>query len=213
MPKKYERFSKEQLQEICSSSSTLTEFGEKLGYSNNGRGIRSAKECIAKFDLDCSTILTYNNIIKGKSPNYNTIDMSKFTDVSEMQDKKPKREHLRKNLIKIRGHRCEECGLEIWNDKPIPLQLHHKDGNGWNNELDNLQLLCPNCHALTNNYCGKNSKNKGIKVTDDELCYAIEHSHSIREAVMMLGLADTVGGLYNRCYRLMAIRNIKLLDK
>lgn len=49
---------------------------------------------------------------------------------------------------KVRLHKCEKCGLTEWLDKLIPLELHHKDGNHFNNNLDNLSLLCPNCHAL-----------------------------------------------------------------
>ena len=40
----------------------------------------------------------------------------------------------------------------------IPLELHHKDGDYRNNNEDNLELLCPNCHSLTSNYCYLNSK-------------------------------------------------------
>jgi predicted HNH restriction endonuclease len=43
--------------------------------------------------------------------------------------------------------------------KPIPLELHHKDGNRYNDQLENLILLCPNCHAFTENYRAKNIKN------------------------------------------------------
>lgn len=55
-------------------------------------------------------------------------------------------------------HRCECCGLTTWLDKPIPLELHHKDGDRTNNALENFQLLCPNCHAFTDSYRGKNSR-------------------------------------------------------
>lgn len=51
---------------------------------------------------------------------------------------------------------CEECGLTKWNGKPAPLELDHIDGNRLNNSLDNLRILCSNCHALTDTYCGKN---------------------------------------------------------
>lgn len=48
--------------------------------------------------------------------------------------------------------KCECCGLTEWLGKPIPLELHHKDGDNTKNDLDNLELLCPNCHSLTDNY-------------------------------------------------------------
>lgn len=61
---------------------------------------------------------------------------------------------IRNYLLKINNYACEECG---WNKiNPItqkcPLEIHHKDGNCLNNTKDNLQVLCPNCHSLTDNY-------------------------------------------------------------
>lgn len=55
-------------------------------------------------------------------------------------------------------YKCENCGLTEWLGNPIPLELHHKDGNRENNTIENYILLCPNCHALTDSYRGKNSK-------------------------------------------------------
>lgn len=54
---------------------------------------------------------------------------------------------------------CECCKLSHWLHVPIPLELHHVDGNRYNNALSNIQLLCPNCHALTSNYRAKNISN------------------------------------------------------
>ena len=61
---------------------------------------------------------------------------------------------LRKKLIEegIKPHRCEICENDKWLDQKIPLDLHHIDGNRFNNSLDNLQILCKNCHALTPSY-------------------------------------------------------------
>ena len=49
-------------------------------------------------------------------------------------------------------NKCESCGLDTWMGKPIPLELHHINCNNQDNRLENLLLLCPNCHALTDGY-------------------------------------------------------------
>lgn len=51
---------------------------------------------------------------------------------------------------------CSMCNLSIWLDNPISLELDHIDGDHKNNNLKNLRLLCPNCHATTDTYRGKN---------------------------------------------------------
>jgi hypothetical protein len=58
----------------------------------------------------------------------------------------------------LKSHRCERCGRNRWLSKPIPIELHHVNGNRFDNRLENLQLLCPNCHALTDNHAGKGSR-------------------------------------------------------
>ena len=67
---------------------------------------------------------------------------------------------VRKKLLEdgYKIHQCENCGNTEWLGQPIPLELHHKDGNKKNNTLENFELLCPNCHALTDTYRGKNIK-------------------------------------------------------
>lgn len=65
----------------------------------------------------------------------------------------------RSYLLRVRGHRCSSCNLEVWLGEPIPLELDHADGNPDNNTEENLRLLCPNCHALTDTYKGKNRGN------------------------------------------------------
>lgn len=66
--------------------------------------------------------------------------------------------HLRKKLIRqgIFDHICEMCGCTKWLGKPIPLELDHINGDKLDNRLENLRLLCPNCHAQTPTYRGRN---------------------------------------------------------
>lgn len=67
----------------------------------------------------------------------------------------------RRWLITHRGHRCEICGLESWQGQPIPLELHHDDGDTDNNSEENLKLLCPNCHAQTPTHRNRNIGKRG----------------------------------------------------
>jgi len=63
---------------------------------------------------------------------------------------------LKSYLLECRESRCEICGLAEWMDRLIPLELDHKDGDATNNSLDNLRLICPNCHAQTQTYKNRN---------------------------------------------------------
>ena len=67
---------------------------------------------------------------------------------------------LKLKLIKdgLKERLCESCGHTEWMGKPVPLELHHINGDRFDNRLENLRLLCPNCHALTDNYSGRGQK-------------------------------------------------------
>ena len=73
---------------------------------------------------------------------------------------------LKKHLISRRGHTCECCKLGEWMNELISLELHHVDGDRTNNNHENLQLLCPNCHSYTENYRGKRAR-KELPVCED----------------------------------------------
>ncbi len=71
--------------------------------------------------------------------------------------------HLRERLIKenILPNNCLICSLSDWLNKPITLHLDHINGNQTDNRIENLRLLCPNCHSQTRTYCRKKSKLNG----------------------------------------------------
>ena len=81
------------------------------------------------------------DILNGKYPNYQTYK-------------------LKNKLFKagIKEKKCECCGLSEWNGLPIPLELHHIDGDRTNHKLENLKILCLNCHAQTETFRAKNIK-------------------------------------------------------
>jgi len=61
--------------------------------------------------------------------------------------------------LDTRGRQCQECGIEGWNGKALTFELEHIDGNGDNNNLINLLILCPNCHSQTDTYKIRNRGN------------------------------------------------------
>lgn len=67
---------------------------------------------------------------------------------------------IKKTLIQTNGHICQVCKLAEWQGRPITLECDHIDGDHSNNRVDNLRLICPNCHSQTLTYKNKN-KGKG----------------------------------------------------
>lgn len=68
-------------------------------------------------------------------------------------------DHLKRYLLDKYNYKCQKCGwgeLNVYTSK-VPLQVHHIDGDGTNNSENNLELLCPNCHSLTDNYGSRNT--------------------------------------------------------
>lgn len=70
------------------------------------------------------------------------------------------RYQLKMRLIKegLKASRCERCGLVDWQGDRITLALHHVNGVRDDNRLENLQLLCPNCHSQTDTFAGRNPR-------------------------------------------------------
>lgn len=64
---------------------------------------------------------------------------------------------VKKGLVRagLKDGRCEECGIHEWRGRSLSLALHHVNGDGCDNRLDNLRLLCPNCHSQTDNFAGR----------------------------------------------------------
>lgn len=112
----------------------------------------------------------------------------------------------------IKDKSCEICGLQTWLDKPLSLHLHHIDGDNKNNTLQNLQVLCPNCHSQTSNYSGKKKLKPKIKVTDEVVIDAIKSSYTKRQALLKVGLTG-YGGSYTRINKVIEKYNVNFLPK
>lgn len=151
--KKYD-YSYDTLYKICKESFSYRECLLKLGCNAAAGGhYQSIKNKINEYRIDISHF-THQSSNKGKTLGPKRPLTDYLSNKKNIQSYK-----LKERLIKekIFDHKCMHCKKTKWMNNKIPLELHHIDGNNKNNQLSNLSLLCPNCHALTNNYRGKKS--------------------------------------------------------
>jgi len=124
-----------------------------LGLRPIGGNYKTVKQIIADNRLDISHFTGKGwNVGLAFKPNHGIKDDDLYVADSSYRCSWRLREHYKKTTGK---HHCEHCGLDKWQGQPIPLEIHHINGINTDNRLDNLILLCPNCHALTNNYRGR----------------------------------------------------------
>ena len=154
---KIKDISDDDFRRIVSESYSFAEVTKKCGYRTfkSGGGRQSVIRRIKCLELDTShfraTGRQFETPPHNKISDYDTI-LVKKSNANRMTVKDVV---VREQLVEYKCSICKNNGT--WNNKPLSLQLHHKDGDATNNEIDNLEFLCPNCHSQTDNYGYKNA--------------------------------------------------------
>ena len=151
----------------------LNEIAKAMGVGVGGNTYREFKRIIEKYNIDTSHFHSvYNNFSR---PELKQDEI--FCENSRVGHSGKLLKYIKKFAVK-NTNVCEKCGRSEWEGKPIPLQVHHLNGKHADNRIENLQILCPNCHALTDNYCGKNTTKRTskeiIKETGEKLSKKIQ---------------------------------------
>ncbi len=111
-------------------------------------------------------------------------------------------ESLRFRILYEQENKCNHCGLDKWLGKNIILELEHKDGNNKNNNRNNLEMICPNCHSLTETWRGRNKRERRHQIPDKQLLESLLiNEWNMRQGLLDVGLSPK-GGNYNRCHKL-----------
>ena len=141
----------EQIIEACKSSVTMAEAASKtdLHYNTFSRRAKKLKVYSPNQGGKGKTKIKKEGIIKiplieileGKHPSYQTFKLK-----------------LRLFKENIKQNVCEICFIDKWNDKPLMCELDHINGNSKDHKLENLRILCPNCHSQTSTFRAKNIK-------------------------------------------------------
>lgn len=141
---------KELLKHLVETSQSYSEILRKQGKAISGASIKGLQQLLADYAIEC---------------NFNThsIQSKEKKSLSEIlvQNSTYQSAKLKNRLINegIKQDICEICGCSNnWNDKPLVLQLDHINGDHSDNRLENLRILCPNCHSQTETFGNKRNK-------------------------------------------------------
>lgn len=162
---------------LVETSYTRIEVIQKLGLQINSSAYKTLNKYLSLYKLENS----FKQPIKIKKVKINKkMTIEYFYNYHLIENSKMLASDVRKRLIefKIKNEICENCGILDWQDKKLTLQLHHINGSHTDNRIDNLQILCPNCHSQTKNFGTRNIKHKIINIKQCS-CGKIIHKTSI----------------------------------
>lgn len=147
------KYSNDDLRSAVVDNVSIAGVLRQLGLRPIGGNYRTITRLIKELDIDISHFTGQGwNVGLEFKPNKNMDDSEIFVQDSPYKCSW----RLRERYKKATGFSsCHNCGLSEWMGQDIPLEIHHINGNNTDNRLENLVLLCPNCHALTNNYRGR----------------------------------------------------------
>ena len=150
--------------DLVKNSDNINQVCLSLGKRPTNVNYEYIKKIIEKYNIDIShfKIKCKNHPKNYKELNDILCENSTYKTIS----------HLRNRLIKsgLKEEKCERCGNSEWLGEKIPLQLHHINGIRDDNRLENLQILCPNCHAFTDNYCGHKVNVNNLYIHKTNVC-------------------------------------------
>jgi DNA-binding transcriptional ArsR family regulator len=154
------------------SKATVAYHARRLGIPANDRFARrydwkevqaavdsglSVRECIERFGF-CTA--TWSKAVKRGDVR----PREWVTPIAELlvAGRRRSRGHIKARLLKegLKRNRCEGCGITEWRGRPLNMELHHVNGDNADNRLENLQLLCGNCHSQTDNWGGRGARRK-----------------------------------------------------
>jgi Zn finger protein HypA/HybF involved in hydrogenase expression len=156
------KYTKEQFIEAVKINYSIRSTLLSLGLYGTGSNYTTFHRNIKILNLDTSHF-TGQSHLKGKTHDWNKklsldeilVENSTYTSRDNI-----KKRLLKKNLLK---YECSHCSISDWNEKPLSLRLEHINGVNNDHRIENLCLLCPNCHSQTSTYAGRNKKPKSPK--------------------------------------------------
>jgi hypothetical protein len=151
---KYYKVSNEEFIAAVKVSFSIRETLRKLGMNAVGAAYKAFRTRVIELKVDTSHFLGSGHL-KGKTHSWSP---TKPLEEVLVENSARSPSGLKSRLVKVGllKYHCYECGISEWNGKKLSLQLDHINGVNNDHRIDNLRLLCPNCHSLTPTFAGKN---------------------------------------------------------
>lgn len=182
MVNKIDLLSDGEFTELINNSGSISNVLSKLGYSTSGNswGYEIVKERMNKLQL---------SFTKKSDTKTNKLNPKAELENVMTSDSNYCRTKLKSRLFEegLKEYKCECCGLSEWMGKPISLQLHHINGINNDNRIENLQILCPNCHAQTENFASKGRGTSIVRKCDN---LPLEDKKLIMDTVREVGIVE-----------------------
>ena len=151
------KYTKELLEPLVKQSISMRGVLRKLGLKTSGGNNSFIKKKIINYEISINHFLGQGHM-KGKVPKNKRTKVEFIKDILKKEGKVGQSHKIKLKLYKfnLKEEKCEICNLENqWNGELISLHLDHINGINNDNRIENLRILCPNCHSQTKTYAGK----------------------------------------------------------
>ena len=160
------KYTKELLEENVKDCYSFAELCRRLGLKPEGSNPKTLRKKMDEFGVDYSHFTGQAWNKNPENPVYRGKYLPKLCEHSSLSSANVKELVYR---LGLKENKCEnpECGISEWQGKPIICELHHINGDSTDNRIENLQILCPNCHSQTDNFRSRNRNKKVLSAQEE----------------------------------------------
>lgn len=151
------KYTKELLEENVKNCFSFAELCRRLGLKPEGSNPKTLKKKLNEFNVDYSHFTGQRWNENPNNPIYRGKYLPNLCEHSSLSSANAKELVYRLGLKK---NKCEKCGLSEWQGEPLVCELHHINGDSTDNRIENLIILCPNCHSQTDNFRSRNKNGR-----------------------------------------------------